>query len=74
MDIQFLWLGQSAKVVIYYVTNYIIKTKLKLKVHLAYTVLQTTLNKVGDFDLNVNDLATHVKHLLQKCVYTLISP
>ena len=63
MNIQFIGLGQSAKAILYYVTDYI--TKAQLKMHVAYAALEAAVNKVGEYDLSVDDLAGRVKCLLQ---------
>ena len=48
MDIQFVGSGSSAKAVLYYITDYITKTQ--LKAHVAYSVLDVAVNKLGEYD------------------------
>ena len=70
MDIQFIGSGESAKAMIYYITDYI--TKSQLKSHVAYTALQLAVKKTEELP-NDDDFTTHSKRLLQKCAYALIS-
>ena len=71
MDIQFIGSGQSAKAILYYVTDYITKTQLKM--HVAYAAMEAAVNKVSEYDPSVDDLAGRAKCLLQKCAYALIA-
>jgi hypothetical protein len=48
MDIKFIGSGPAAKVIIYYITNYI--TKSQLKTHIAYAALELSVRKLGNFD------------------------
>ena len=71
MDIEFIGSGESAKAMIYYITDYI--TKSQLKSHVAYAALQLAVKKyeaVEDID---DDFTVKPKRLLQKCAYALIS-
>lgn len=71
MDIQFIGSDQSAKAILSYITDYITKTQ--LKVHVAYAALEATVNKIGEYNLDVNNLTFKAKCLLQKYAYALIS-
>lgn len=68
MDIKFIGSGQFAKAILYYITDYITKTQ--LKVHVAYAALEAAVNKVEEYNPNVDDLTLQVKCLLQS-VHTL---
>lgn len=70
MDIQFIGSGESVKVMIYYVTDYI--TKLQLKSHVAYAALQLAVKKCKQVDDADNDFTIKLKWLLQKCAYAMI--
>ncbi|PBK96127.1 hypothetical protein ARMGADRAFT_1045257 [Armillaria gallica] len=48
MDIKFIGSGASAKAILYYITDYI--TKSHLKVHVAYTALELSVKKLSEFD------------------------
>jgi len=71
MDIQFIGSGESAKAMIYYITDYI--TKSQLKSHVAYAALQLAVKKCEDVDDADDDFTVRSKRLLQKCAYALIS-
>ena len=71
MDIQFVGSGSSAKAVLYYITDYITKTQ--LKVHVAYSALDITVSRLGEYDSAVDDFRTCTKCLLQKCTYSMLS-
>ncbi|KZT55303.1 hypothetical protein CALCODRAFT_414823, partial [Calocera cornea HHB12733] len=73
MDIKFVGLGPLAKAVMYYITDYI--TKSQLKVHVAYAALRMAVDKLNGLGLP-ND-AAHVtesgRRLLQKCAHAMIA-
>ena len=69
MDIQFIRSGQSAKAILYYVTDYITKTQLKM--HVPYAALERAVSKIGEYDPSMDVLALRAKWLLQKCTYSM---
>ena len=71
MDIQFIGSGESAKAMIYYITDYI--TKSQLKSHVAYAALQLAVKKCEDISDVDDDFTIKSKRLLQKCAYAMIS-
>lgn len=71
MDIQFIGSGESAKAMIYYVTDYI--TKSQLKAHVSYAALQLAVKKCENVDNADDDFTVRSKRLLQKSAYALIS-
>lgn len=71
MDIQFIGSGESAKAMIYYITDYI--TKSQLKSHVAYAALQLAVKKCELVEGDDDDFTVKSKRLLQKCAYALIS-
>jgi hypothetical protein len=71
MDIQFIGSGESAKAMIYYVTDYI--TKSQLKSHVAYAALQQAVKRCEAVSDTDDDFTTKSKRLLQKCAYALVS-
>jgi Helitron helicase-like domain at N-terminus len=71
MDIKFIGSGSAAKAIIYYITNYI--TKLQLKTHVAYSALELSVKKLGEYNAEEDELTVRAKKLLQKCAYSMIS-
>lgn len=71
MDIQFIGSGESAKAMIYYVTDCI--TKSPLKSHVTYAALQQAVRKYEQVVDEYDDSTLKSKQLLQKCAYALIS-
>ncbi|KAH7871984.1 uncharacterized protein C8R40DRAFT_1053578, partial [Lentinula edodes] len=71
MDIKFIGSGASAKAVMYYITNYI--TKSQLKVHVAYAALERAVKRLDEQDIDDDPLMVRAKRLLQKCAYMMIS-
>ena len=71
MDIQFIGSGESAKAMMYYITDYI--TKSQLKSHIAYAALQMAVKRCETVEDVDDDFTTRSKRLLQKCAYALIS-
>ena len=48
MDIKFIGLGTSVKAILYYITDYI--TKSQLKVHIAYAALDFAVSKLREYN------------------------
>ena len=48
MDIKFIGSGESAKAILYYIMDYI--SKVQLKVHVAYTMLEMAVRKLGEYN------------------------
>lgn len=73
IDIKFIGSGQSAKAVLYYITDYI--TKSQLKAHTAYSALKTAVLKLRSEqnETDPEDYAYKAKQLLIKCANSLIS-
>ncbi|KAJ7277850.1 hypothetical protein C8J57DRAFT_1060476 [Mycena rebaudengoi] len=71
MDIKFIGSGASAKAILYYITDYI--TKSQLKTHIAFSMLELAVKKLGEFNPHEDDLTIHAKKMLQKCAYAMIS-
>lgn len=71
MDIKFIGSGQSAKAIMYYVTDYITKTQ--LKAHVAYAALELAVKRLGESAPDDDDHSLRAKRLLQKCAYSLLS-
>ena len=71
MDIKFIGSGESAKAVLYYITDYI--TKSDLKTHVAFSALQLAVQKLGENDPTVDEPTIRAKRMLQKCAYAMLS-
>ncbi|KZV80405.1 hypothetical protein EXIGLDRAFT_591831, partial [Exidia glandulosa HHB12029] len=72
MDIKFIGSGQSAKAILYYVTDYI--TKSPLKAHVAYAALEMAVRKLNENEsAEESDTQLRAKRLLQKCSYAMVS-
>jgi hypothetical protein len=71
MDIKFIGSGESAKAILYYITDYI--TKSDLKTHIAFAALELAVKKLGEFDPNADEATTRAKQMLQKCTYAMVS-
>ncbi|KAJ7501302.1 hypothetical protein B0H11DRAFT_1643206, partial [Mycena galericulata] len=71
MDIKFIGSGASAKAISYYITDYI--TKSQLKTHVAFSMLELAVKKLGEFNPHEDDMTTRAKKLLQKCAYAILS-
>ncbi|KAJ7831845.1 hypothetical protein B0H14DRAFT_2364964 [Mycena olivaceomarginata] len=71
MDIEFIGSGASAKGILYYITDYI--TKSQLKTHVAFSMLELPVKKLGDFNPLEDDLTVRAKKMLQKCAYAMLS-
>ncbi|KAK0187154.1 hypothetical protein F5146DRAFT_935141, partial [Armillaria mellea] len=63
MDIKFIGSGASAKAVLYYITDYIMKSQ--LKAHVTYAALELSVQKLGEFDPGEDELTVRAKQLLQ---------
>lgn len=71
MDIKFIGSGESAKGVLYYITDYIAKAQ--LKTHVAYAALELAVKKLNEVELNTDDIRMRSKRLLRRCVYSILS-
>ena len=71
MDLKFMALGDAAKSVLFYVTDYITKTG--NRVHISFGALEVVLKKLGDYDPTDMDTELRAKKMLQKCVYAILS-
>ncbi|TDL19359.1 hypothetical protein BD410DRAFT_691197, partial [Rickenella mellea] len=71
MDIKFIGSGQSAKGILYYITDYI--SKAQLKSHVAYSVLAAAVKKMQLVDENDDSNTTKAKRMLVKCANALIA-
>ena len=56
MDIKFVGSGESAKAILYYITDYI--SKAQLKAHVAYAALKLVVTKLGEYNLMDDELTT----------------
>ena len=70
MDIKFIGSGELAKAILYYVTDYIMKTD--LKTHVAFAALELAVKKLGEFDPSADEATLRAKRMLQKCAYAMI--
>ena len=70
MDIKFIGSGSLAKAALYYITDYISKSQLKL--HVAFATLETALKKIGTINDEDDDVIVKAKKLLTKCANSLI--
>jgi len=71
MDIKFIGSGESAKAILYYITDYITKTD--LKTHVAFSALRLAIEKLGEYDPTADEVKIRAKRMLQKCAYTMLS-
>ena len=71
MDIKFVGSGESAKAILYYITDYI--TKSDLKTHIAFAALELAVRKLGEFDPDADEVTVRAKRMLQKCAYVMVS-
>lgn len=71
MDIQFVGSGNSAKAVVYYITDYIAKAQ--LKTHVAYAALELALKKLDTIEPSVEEATLRAKCLLHKCVFSILA-
>lgn len=62
MDIKFIGSGVLAKAILYYITDYITKSQLKL--HVAFVALKHGIQKIGTFDPALNDVEIRAKKIL----------
>ncbi|KAJ7846949.1 hypothetical protein B0H14DRAFT_2308849, partial [Mycena olivaceomarginata] len=71
MDIKFIGSGASAKGILYYITDYI--TKSQLKTHVAFSMLELAVKKLGEMNPFESDQTVRAKKMLQKCAHAMIS-
>jgi hypothetical protein len=71
MDLKLVGSGESAKAILYYITDYILKAQ--LKAHVTYAALELTVRKLGEYNPNEDVFTTRAKWMLQKCAHTIIS-
>lgn len=71
MDIAFIGSGESAKAILYYITDYITKTD--LKTHVAFSALKLAIEKLGEYDPTADETTIRAKRMLQKCAYAMLS-
>lgn len=72
MDIQFINSGASGKAILYYITDYITKTQLKL--HTAYAALQGAIAKLeNEMSEDDDEFTCSAKTMLVKCANALLS-
>ena len=71
MDIKFVGSGMSAKVILYYITDYITKTQ--LKTHVVYAALELAVARLGEYDPTKDNMTFRAKRMLQRCAYTMLS-
>ncbi|KAJ6447538.1 hypothetical protein C8R45DRAFT_752171, partial [Mycena sanguinolenta] len=71
MDIKFIGSGDTAKAILYYITDYITKTQ--LQAHVAYAALELAVGRLGEYDPEVDERTTRAKRLLQKCANAMIA-
>jgi uncharacterized protein YuzE len=71
MDIKFIGSGASAKAILYYITDYIMKSQ--LKTHVTYAALELAIAKLGEYNPHDDVLTLRVKSMLQKCTHAMIS-
>jgi hypothetical protein len=71
MDIKFVGSGESAKAILYYITDYI--SKAQLKAHVAYAALELAIRKLGEYNPMDDEVMIRAKRMLQKCAHAMIS-
>ncbi|KAJ7809961.1 hypothetical protein B0H14DRAFT_2218712, partial [Mycena olivaceomarginata] len=71
MDIKFIGSGDTAKAIIYYITDYITKTQ--LQTHVAYAALELAVSRLGEYNPEEDERTTRAKRLLQKCANSMIA-
>ncbi|KAF8231803.1 hypothetical protein L208DRAFT_1275007, partial [Tricholoma matsutake] len=71
MDIKFVGSGESAKVILYYITDYI--SKAQLKAHVAYAALEIAVCKLGECNPWDDEPTVRAKRMLQKCAHAMIA-
>ena len=71
MDLKFIGSGKSAKAILYYITDHILKAQ--LKAHVAYAALELAVWKLGEYNPLDDEPMVQAKHLLQKCAHAMIS-
>ncbi|KAF8176444.1 hypothetical protein K438DRAFT_1425640, partial [Mycena galopus ATCC 62051] len=71
MDIKFIGSGASVKGILYYITDYI--TKSQLKTHVAFSMVELAVKKLGEYNPYEDGPTVRAKRLLQKCAYAMLS-
>ncbi|KZO95862.1 hypothetical protein CALVIDRAFT_545813 [Calocera viscosa TUFC12733] len=71
MDIKFIGSGPKAKAVLYYITDYI--TKSPLKVHVAYAALRWAVRQMEALEGEGSTGLVRSKRMLQKCAHSMIA-
>ncbi|KAF8222343.1 hypothetical protein L208DRAFT_1323169, partial [Tricholoma matsutake] len=71
MDLKFIGSGESAKAILYYITDYI--SKAELKAHVAYAALELAVQELGEYNPLDDEPTVRAKRLLQKCAHAMIS-
>ncbi|PPQ81895.1 hypothetical protein CVT24_009316 [Panaeolus cyanescens] len=71
MDIKFIGSGTCAKALLYYITDYI--TKSPLKAHVAFSALETAIDRIGRLNEDLSVLFDPSKVLLHKSAFSLLS-
>lgn len=71
MDIKFIGSGDAAKAILYYITDYITKTQ--LKVHAAFATLELAVKKLDKLNINKSESVLRAKRLLQKCAIAMLT-
>ena len=73
MDIKFIGSGSAAKAILYYITNYI--TKPQLKMHVAYSALELSVKKLGEYNAGEDELTVQAKKTPSKmCLFSDLLP
>jgi len=71
MGVKFIGSGESAKAILYCITDYI--SKAQLKAHVAYATLELAVRKLGEYNPADDELTICAKQMLQKCTHAMIS-
>jgi hypothetical protein len=59
IDLKFIRSGESAKAILYYITDYI--SKAQLKAHITYAALELAVQKLGEYIPNEDAFTTRAK-------------
>jgi hypothetical protein len=71
MDIKFIGSGPAAKAILYYITDYIMKSN--LKTHVTLAAMETVVHKLEVYNPNEDNCTVRAKKMLQKCAHLMIS-
>jgi hypothetical protein len=76
MDIKFIGSGQSAKAILYYITDYVSKSQLKM--HVIYNALEIAISKLQVLGPSLPEaadspLADHARTMLRKATNAIVS-